>query len=232
MRAPDALRLLAAALAVSAGASAALLPPARIHLETSRLVVADEADKRVELRTLEAGAPTLLLPIFTRCGGTCPVTASALKSALAAAHAPFRVIALSFDGADTATDLAAFRARLGLPAGWRLARSVDAAATRAFFDQLEFHFMTVEGGFDHPDETFVLSAKGAWAATLSGPAFREEDLEAAFAQALAADAPGASRRLASWLRQPEAWIAIACSGLALSLLAIFWLANTRRSRPI
>jgi hypothetical protein len=59
--------------------------------------------------------------------------------------------------AEDAKDLRDFRERLGLPAEWLLVRSADGAATRAFLDELDFHFMKAGGGFDHPNQTFVFS---------------------------------------------------------------------------
>ena len=168
------------------------------------------------------------MPIFTRCTGTCPLTAVLLKQALEKARAPFRVIVFSFDAEDGAGDLAAFRERYQLPAEWLLLRSRDAAATRAFFDGMDFHFMKAAGGFDHPNQTFVFSPRGAWAATLVGAAFSGADLETAFRRALAADDPALSGRVAAWLIRPEAWILLACAGLALALAAL--LLAQRRSR--
>jgi hypothetical protein len=45
-------------------------------------------------------------------------------------------------------------------------------------------------------------------------------LETARRRALAADDPAASRKLRAWLIRPEAWIVLACAGVALSLTAI------------
>ncbi|HET9752030.1 MAG TPA: hypothetical protein VFP52_03690, partial [Myxococcales bacterium] len=153
-----------------------------------------------------------------------------LKQALEKARAPFRVIVFSFDAEDGAGDLAGFRERFRLPADWLLLRSDDAAATRALFDGLDFHFMKAAGGFDHPNRTFVFSPRGAWAATLAGTAFSGADLEAAFHRALAADDPALSSRVAAWLIRPEAWILLAGAGLALSLAALLLAQRRSRSR--
>jgi cytochrome oxidase Cu insertion factor (SCO1/SenC/PrrC family) len=216
-------------LALGGTASAELLPPESSHVVPRRLVVSDDQGVLRELRGMAAGAPTLLLPIFTRCGGTCPLTAVQLKEALGKARAPFRVIVLSFDDDDRGADLQAFRERFDLPAEWLLVRSDDAAATREYFDQLGFHFMKSGSGFDHPNEAFVLSPAGAWAATLAGTAFREMELDAAWWRALGADEATPFRRLGGWLIRPEAWIALACVGLAMSLVATAVLARKARA---
>lgn len=221
--------ILAVWLAVSGAASAELLLPASPRVVPRSLAVSDEKDGRHDLGGLAAGAPTLLLPIFTRCSGTCPLTAVLLKEAFKKARAPFRVVVLSFDDEDRAADLTAFRERFGLPAEWLLVRSADAAATREFFDELGFHFMKVGSGFDHPNETFVLSPRGAWAATFAGTAFPEAELETAWRRALAADDATAFRRLGGWLIRPEAWIVLACAGLAMSVVATLVLARKARA---
>jgi cytochrome oxidase Cu insertion factor (SCO1/SenC/PrrC family) len=212
--------LLVAWLVLGGAASAELLPPERSGALLHSFTVSDDQDRRVELREVTAGAPALLLPVFTRCSGTCPLTSLLLKKALAEAKAPFRVIVFSFDAEDTAQDLRDFRERFALPAAWRLVRSGDAAATRELLDALDFHFMKSSEGFDHPNQTFVFSPKGAWAATLAGAESSRKELEAAFGRALAADDPAVLPRLRAWLIRPEAWILLACAGVAISLAAI------------
>lgn len=211
--------ILFALLAAGGAASAALLPPERTST-LPELAVSDEHDAPHRLRALAAGAPTLLLPVFTRCSGTCPMTAVFLKDALAKAGTPLRVVVFSFDPEDTAKDLRDFRERFALPAGWLLVRSGDSAATRSFLDGLDFHFMKSEAGFDHPNQTFVFSPEGCWAATFAGPAFPQGDLESARRRALAADHPTLLQRAEDWLIRPETWILAACAGLAASLAAV------------
>lgn len=205
---------------------AELLPPARPDLPTRSLAVLDEHDRRQDLGT--AGQPTLLLPIFTRCAGTCPLTAVALKQAMPGGPSDFRVVLLSFDPEDVATDLRRFRQQLDLPSEWLVVRTIDAAATRELLDDLEFRVMNTGSGFNHPDQTFVFSPKGRWAATVSGPPSKDE-LRAAHRRAMAADDRTAPRRLRAWLIRPEAWIALACAGFGCSVAAVLLLA--RRAKP-
>jgi cytochrome oxidase Cu insertion factor (SCO1/SenC/PrrC family) len=222
--------LVAALLLLGGAARPALLPPERAQSLPRGLVVSDEHDQRRDLAAATAGAPALLLPVFTRCSGTCPLTAVLLKLALEKARAPFRVIVFSFDAEDGARDLAGFRERFQLPADWLLVRSGDAGAVRSFFDGLDFHFMKAAGGFDHPNQTFAFSPGGSWAGTLTGAAFSGEELQEAFRRALGADDPAPSRRLGAWLIRPEAWVLLAGAGLALSLGAILIAQRRSRSR--
>src|SRR5215471_9824279 len=156
---------------------AELLPPARLREKPRRLAVVDEKNQVQELRL--DGAPTLLEPIFTRCTGTCPLTAVALKEALAGGPEGFRVVLLSFDAEDDVKDLRDFRERLGLPSEWLVVRAIDGKAAREFFDDLDFHFMKIAAGFDHPNQTFVFSPGGIWAATLSGTPWSKQELDSA-----------------------------------------------------
>jgi len=207
---------------------AALLPASR-PAPLPALAVLDEQDASRELRVIGAGAPRLLLPVFTRCTGTCPMTAVFLKQALAKADAPFRVVVFSFDPADTAADLRDFRQRFALPEEWAVVRSGDPGATKSFLDGFEFRFMRAGEGFDHPNETFVLSPAGSWTATLTGTSFDDKDLRAAWARAAAADQGRVLSSLLAWLVRPEAWILFACAGLSSSLMAIV-IARKRMSR--
>src|SRR5262249_46144219 len=205
---------------------AELLPPAQPGFLPRSLAVLDEQDRQQNFGT--AGKPTLLVPIFTRCAGSCPLTAVALKQAMPGASADFRVVLLSFDPKDTAADLRRFRGRLDLPSEWLVVRSIDAAASRELFDDLDFRVMNSGEGFNHADQTFVFSPGGLWAATLSGPPSKE-DLSSAHRRALAADDRTASRRLGAWLIRPEAWIVLACAGFGFSLAAVLLLARRAKA---
>ncbi|HUJ26790.1 MAG TPA: hypothetical protein VLW85_12275 [Myxococcales bacterium] len=158
---------------------------------------------------LVTGAPTLLVPVFTRCSGSCPVTVMKLREK---APLRFRVTVLSFDPDDTPADLAEFRERMDLPAGWTVTQ-LPPAQTHALLDGLDFHFMKSERGFDHPNQTFVFSPRGRWAGTLNGSDF--DGLDAAWNRALRADHP-----LLAWVDDPAALIAAAAAGLSISLAIV------------
>jgi cytochrome oxidase Cu insertion factor (SCO1/SenC/PrrC family) len=205
---------------------AELLPPAHPGLVPRSLPVLDEQDRHLEFGT--SGEPTLLVPIFTRCAGSCPLTALALKQVMPGASVDFRVVLLSFDPRDDAADLRSFRKRLDLPSEWLVVRPTDPAASRELFDDLDFRVMSSGEGFNHPDQTFVFSPKGLWAATVSGRPSKEE-LSSARRRALAADDRTASRRLGAWLVRPEAWIVLACAGFGFSLAAVLLLARREKA---
>ena len=168
---------------------------------------------------LITGAPTLLLPVFTRCSGSCPVSVMNLREK---APLKFRVVVLSFDPDDTPADLAEFRERMELPADWTVTQ-LPPAQTRELLDGLGFHFMKSERGFDHPNQTFVFSARGAWAGTLNGSEF--DGLDAAWAKALRAD-----KSWLSWIDDPAAWISLAAAGVLLALLTAVRAARASATR--
>jgi hypothetical protein len=197
---------------------AGLEPPATPRVRPSALAVLDDRDRPQELPG--GSAPTLLVPLFTRCGGTCPLTALSLKQAIAGAQPPFRVVLLSFDGDDTAEDLRDFRERMELPAEWLLVRAAGASEPRAFLDQLDFHFMKTESGFDHPNQSFVFSPGGIWAATFEGAPGSRAELREAYQRSIDADDAGSLQSLRSWLLRPEALIVAACAGLAAAFAGI------------
>ena len=207
---------------------AELLPPAKLRQMPRRLAVVDEKNQVQELRL--AGAPTLLEPIFTRCTGTCPLIAVALKEALTGGPEGFRVVLLSFDAEDDAKDLRDFRERLSLPSEWLVVRAIDGKAAREFFDDLDFHFMKIAAGFDHPNQTFVFSPSGIWAATLSGTPWSKQELDSARRRAVAADDATASHRLFDWLSRPESWIALAFTGFVLSFGGILLVTRSNKAR--
>jgi len=216
-------------LGAAATARADLLSPSSSRELPPGFIALDERDQPRDLLQASSGAPWILLPIFTRCGGTCPLTALSLKDALGRAEAPFRVVALSFDSDDAANDLREFRERFGIPPEWLLLRSADGAATRALLDPFDFHFMKSGGGFEHPNEAFVFSPRGRWAATFAGTTFSKDQLESAWRRAWAADAASPVQRLRWWLSRPEAWILVACGGLLLSFAAILLFARKART---
>jgi cytochrome oxidase Cu insertion factor (SCO1/SenC/PrrC family) len=203
-------------LATGLGVRAQLVAPGSAVVAGS-LAVIDERGAPRDFKALASGVPTVLLPIFTGCGGTCPTTTEALKRALREHPAGLRVILLSFDPTDTAEDLRSFRSVHGLPAGWSLVRGADAAATRAFLDRFGFQIMTDGRGFNHPDEALVLSPGGAWAGSFFGGVFSSRDLDRAYEWALSADAPTFTQRL----RRPRSWILLIAAGFAASIGVVF-----------
>lgn len=206
---------------LGSAARAELLPPAKADFAVQDLSVIREDGTAASLSALTSGRPALLLPVYTSCAGSCPITTEGLRNGLSSRPDAFRVVLLSFDPKDGPDDLKAFRARHALPPSWAIVRGADAAATRAFLDQFGFRLMTQPGGFDHPDETFVLSPKGVWAATFAGPAFAAGELDEARERAVSSDAPSGLDRA----RRPGFWITGVFAALVFSAAALFAVAG-------
>jgi protein SCO1/2 len=105
------------------------------------------------------GKPVVVSPIFTRCPHTCSMITESLRDALAEIGEPgvgYEVLTVSFDPADDAAALRAYRERLGLPQGWKLA-TASAEDLDALLGALDFRVEAMDGGFAHPNLVAVLS---------------------------------------------------------------------------
>lgn len=106
------------------------------------------------------GKPVIVSPIFTTCPSACSMITESLRDALAEIGEPgvgYEVLTVSFDPADDTAAMRAYRERMGLPRGWRLATaSADDVAT--LLRALDFRVTPVEGGgFAHPNLVAILS---------------------------------------------------------------------------
>jgi protein SCO1/2 len=98
-----------------------LLPDEGRYLrrEVPDLLVRDARGVMLRLSGLWADRPILLALVFTRCAGVCSPFLSSLRSAedsVGGSGRDYRTVVLSFDPRDTADDMAAMAARLGLEA--------------------------------------------------------------------------------------------------------------------
>lgn len=146
--------------AVPAGSGAGQIPD---------LTVWDEADQQSTLwQKLQAGGsgPVIVLPVYTRCTMSCPITARMLveETARMGGSAAYRVLIFSFDPGDDAAALRKFRAQEGLPPAWMLVRS-DAADIRRFCDFFHYPVMTEGSVMIHNNQFFLLDHSFEWRAT-------------------------------------------------------------------
>jgi protein SCO1 len=106
------------------------------------------------------GKPVIVSPIFTSCPATCSMITESLRDALRDVGEPgvgYEVLTISFDPADDSAAMRAYRERLGLPAGWRLA-TASAENLTTFLRAIDFNVTPLaEGGFAHPNLVVVLS---------------------------------------------------------------------------
>jgi protein SCO1/2 len=105
------------------------------------------------------GKPVIVSPIFTSCPNTCSMITESLRDALHDVGEPgvgYEVLTISFDPADDTAAMRAYRERLALPKGWRLA-TMNAADLAAFLGAMDFHVDALDGGgFAHPNLIVVL----------------------------------------------------------------------------
>ena len=107
-----------------------------------------------------AGKPVVVNPIFTSCPQACPLITGSLRDALASIGEPgvgYQVLTVSFDPADGPAQLRAYRQKLALPAGWRLAVATPANLA-ALLDAIDFNYTALPGGgFDHANAIAILT---------------------------------------------------------------------------
>lgn len=133
-----------------------------------------------------AGKPILVNPIFTSCQAVCPEITGSLRDALATIGEPgvgYHVLTVSFDPADGPAELRAYRERLALPAGWKLAVATPENLAE-LLDGIDFNYETMpEGGFAHPNVVAVLSPALAVSGYLNGMMFEEKEVRTALERA-------------------------------------------------
>lgn len=209
--------VLALASASHAGAIPALQPT-----PIPDVPVLGEKSQPTSLRAVlqETGSgPVVLLPIFTRCSGSCPTLTRKLEAGLAAMKSskPYRVVVISFDPLETDESLRLYRARERMPVDWMLVRT-QGNDIQGFLNFFRYSVMNEEGTLVHPSEIFLLDGGLTWRWTLAGESWTQQELATAMERTRA---PG----LSAWLQaHPErlAWTGFA--GLIVSMgVAVGWM---------
>jgi len=185
----------------------------------------DDQGVRFALYSL-LGEPFIISPVFTRCPHTCTLITTRVRDATAPVHGlgtKYNILTISFDPGDTAVDLARYRERLDLPAGWRLA--VAAAADLApLLDALDFHVAPVEDGFAHPNVIAVIDGDGKISRYLDGLTVTEGEVRHALTAAWVGD---------SLVRKYRFWITgiAVLSALATAVVVFVTGRRSARARP-
>jgi cytochrome oxidase Cu insertion factor (SCO1/SenC/PrrC family) len=168
-------RRISLGLAVVGLAGALSAFPSRAESEAGPapdVTVWNEANQRValseELRKHGEG-PVIVLPIYTRCGASCPILTRKLEKETAgmAAGIAYRVLIFSFDPTETAESLQHFRKEENVPANWTMVRAEERESQK-FFDFFHYRVMTEGGVLIHPNEIFLLDRNLNWRLTLTG----------------------------------------------------------------
>lgn len=197
----------------------------------------DETDHKISLRAKlkELGPdPVILLPLYTRCMGSCPVLTRKLRSELVRlnSNASYHVVLFSFDPAETSESLKLFRERERLPREWLMVRG-DEVEIRKFIDFFHYSVMKENGALLHPSEIFLLANDTSagnelqWRASLVGADWSARDIEKEFKEI---ESPSLMGRLEM---NPGLIAKTAFAGLIASLsFLIAWITFRKASHPI
>jgi cytochrome oxidase Cu insertion factor (SCO1/SenC/PrrC family) len=178
---------LALAALWAALASAQALPDEKKTIGTQMPDVALVADDDSTFRLSSLwGKPVIVSPIFTSCPHTCSMITESLRDALREIGEPgvgYEVLTISFDPADDTAAMRAYRERLGLPQGWRLA-TASAGDLATFLGAIDFQVTALEGGgFAHPNLVVVLGPDLRVASYVHGVMYDADDVRAALEDA-------------------------------------------------
>ena len=221
------------ALALVPAARASGVTPAETNAgKIPNITVWDEANTQTSLwAKLDAGGsgPIFVLPVYTHCTMSCPVLASRLihETQQLAPGTAFRVLIFSFDPADDAASLRAFRLQEKLPASWMIVRSTD-TDIRRFDDYFHYVILTEGPVMLHTNQMFLLDHTLTWRATFLNESWTAADIR-------------------TWLQRVEVpsvfgWFVmnplnlafIGLGGMLLSLGLIMWvlMARAKPAQPI
>jgi cytochrome oxidase Cu insertion factor (SCO1/SenC/PrrC family) len=128
-----------------------------------------------------AGYPVILLPIYTRCRGTCIANVDQLKKAMADSSADpkeFRVLLFSFDATDTPAVLTDYRARESIPLGWSVG-TASQPEIDALLESIGFQYGKAGREFMHPNVLVVLDSNLRIAKWIYGSSYSTRDIDAA-----------------------------------------------------
>jgi protein SCO1/2 len=145
-----------------------------------RVEIVDDSGRTRSLDSLQ-GAPTLLVPMYTRCPLACPTLVASLKRGVAESAAPadsYRVVLFSFDPRDTPADLRAFREHQRVPLAWTVATARPADARR-LMESIGFRWTDAGGSIFHPNLVVALSPELKAAKYLFGTEFSGREIDAA-----------------------------------------------------
>jgi cytochrome oxidase Cu insertion factor (SCO1/SenC/PrrC family) len=209
-------------LALTAGASAQAPPDEKKAIGTQMPDVEFVADDDSTFRLSALwGKPVVVSPIFTSCPHTCGMITESLRDALREIGEPgvgYEVLTVSFDPADDTAAMRAYRERLSLPSGWRLA-TADAQNLATFLRAMDFNVTALpEGGFAHPNLLVILSSDLKVSSYVHGVAYESAALLAALEDA---------SRDASLIRRSRPFLLLVA---AMGVVAIVWALRATRRR--
>lgn len=203
------------------------LPPdeKRTHgVQVPDVTLVGEDSTSFKLSTL-AGKPVIVNPVFTTCEQTCPMITSNLRTALAEIGEPgvgYQVLTVSFDPADGPAQLRAYRKKLELPAGWKLAVAAP-EDLKALLGAIDFNYAALpEGGFVHTNVVAILTPTLTVSSYAHGVTFEAKDLRAKFERAT---------RESSLVHHYRKYIGLAAALGILSVVVVLFATRKRPASP-
>ena len=220
------LALAAALLATSSAAQETVVPP-DIKQTRGRPVPDVELigeDSTAFRFAILQGKPIIVSPIFTSCPHTCSYITSSLRDALAEIGEPgvgYEVLTVSFDPLDGPAELRAYRERLELPAGWRLAVATPENLA-ALLGAIDFQYLPMdEGGFAHANVIAIIDPELKVASYLHGVTYDAGELRKHLERAV---------RNTSLVRKARPLLFV-ISALGLVVMISVLVATGRKRRP-
>jgi cytochrome oxidase Cu insertion factor (SCO1/SenC/PrrC family) len=177
--------VLFAALAVSGNTEIMLGSPDSkiIGAKLPNVELLNERNEPAPLYSLRFEGPVVLLPIFTHCASTCPVSVAHLKEILARQKTYYNVILFSFDPKDGPAEMVKYRKDLEIPAQWQIF-SADILNTQKLLDALDFRYMSQGPQFVHPNSLFILNSYFVIRSVISGISYSDEILGSGLKKAI------------------------------------------------
>lgn len=170
-------------------ASVSISPPANATVPL-QLEFRDLSDRRVTLKEVIGGHPSLLLFVDYTCRTICGPDLAIASAALSESGLPttdYRLIIVGFDPKDTQRDARAMALQIGDPlikSATILLRG-DSKTTHKLTEALGYHYRydAVDDQFAHPAGAFVLTGAGRVSRVLSSLALNPQDLRLALVEA-------------------------------------------------
>jgi protein SCO1/2 len=161
---------------------ATLAPPIRQGTPAPAFALVDHRGRPVGLDTLRGG-PAVLTFVYASCHATCPTLVGRLKGLEASGPADAVFVAVTLDPErDTPAALAAYAARWGLGARWRLLSGEPAAVRRLIAAYGVRWARQPDGEIAHENVVVLLDRAGRVAFTYRGLAHPEERIAADLAR--------------------------------------------------
>jgi protein SCO1 len=158
-------------------------PDQEIGNEIAGINLINEAGQTVSFSSIDKTKPTLLVPFFSHCTSSCPLTMDKLKRISdQLSNKDYGVVLFDFDSSDQSADLHEFRRALKVPDSWAIYRA-DKNNTQGMLDSIGFRYLTQGNEFVHPSVLVVLSPDHRIMKYIKGTTYSAQNLDQAISDA-------------------------------------------------